>query len=249
MKYIYNMKHVLFLLLFPTLLIAQTADVVKPLHLRDIPKHNLSIDLGIAIPNSDYKNVARTGLTAGLFYDGYFTKNIGLSLGLRHGYNETGFVMQPDGPSPQNESFTQVTAGVVASKTINRFQIDAFARTGVAFLNVNDDNGFTSENDDRFHFINADTKDSSAALDLGLRFNYYFRRSVQIYFSPQLQTTLGKPLVYNTSLELLSSNPGDLVLARRESNLSNLLFTVGVKFAIGRTYTSGELRDDSDPDN
>jgi len=243
------MKALLFLLLFPVLLSAQPSNDTIPLHLREIPKHNLSIDIGIALSNGDYSDVARTGLTVGVAYDSYFSKIIGLSLGLRHGYNETGFTMQPNGPSPQNESFTQITAGLIASKTFNRFQIDAFARAGIAFLDVNEDNGFASDNDDRFHFINEDTKDSSATLDLGLRFNYYFRRSVQLYFSPQLQTTLGKPLVYNTSSELLSSNPGDLVLTRRESNLSNLLFNLGVKFAIGRTYTNGELRDDSALDN
>ncbi|WP_194850447.1 autotransporter outer membrane beta-barrel domain-containing protein [Nonlabens antarcticus] len=242
-------KLLLLLFLFPILVIAQTDDAELPLHLREIPKHNLSIDLGIAEPTGDYGNVARTGLTAGIVYDGYFNKNIGLSLGLHHGYNETAFTMQPNGPSPQNESFTQITAGVVMSKTINRFQVDGFARLGILFLDVNDTNGFASTNDDRFHFINGDTDDSSMVTHAGLRFNYYFRRGTQIYFSPQFLTSLGKPLVYNTSIERLSSNPTDLQGFRRESNLSNLLFTLGVKFAIGRKYTSGELRDDSSWDN
>ncbi|BAO56441.1 autotransporter outer membrane beta-barrel domain-containing protein [Nonlabens marinus] len=242
------MRKLLLFIILPGITIAQTTETDLTLHLREIPRQNLAIDLGIAEPIGDYGKIARSGLSVGIAYDYYFSKNIGLSFSGRHTYNETGFTMQPNGPSPQNESSTQITAGFLASKTFNRFQIDAFARAGVSFLDVND-NGFASDNDDRFHLINEDTKDSSATLDLGLRFNYYFRRSVQLYFSPQLQTTIGKPLVYDTSSELLSSNPGDLVLTRRESNLSNLLFTVGVKFAIGREYTNGELRDDSELDN
>lgn len=236
----------LLFLLFPIISIAQTPADSVALHLREIPRHHLIVDLGIAQPLGNHTDVARSGLSIGATYDYYFNKNIGLSTSLRHTYNETAFTMQPDGPAPQNESLTQLSVGLVASKTYHRFQLDGYTRIGIALLDVNEDQGFASDNDDRFHFINGDTKNSSAVLDFGLRFNYYFRRSVQVFFSPQIQTTIGNPLVYNTSIESLSSNPIDLQATRREANFTNLLVTVGVKFAIGSEYTSGELRNDLD---
>jgi hypothetical protein len=239
------MKALLFLLLLPVLILAQTPNDSLLLHLREIPKHNFSIDLGIAEPSGDYGNIARSGLTAAVVYDLYVRKNVGVSTALRHTYNETAF--EPFRNSqPQNESLTSLSIGPIFSFTFNRFQLDGFARIGLGFIDTNIGE-FTSLNNGEYYNVdNNANKTTSVAVDAGLRFNYFFRRSVQIYFSPQYQATLGDALNYRiTQPEVTPVNFDDTY----GFDYSNLLFTLGVKFAIGRKYTSGELRNDGEPVN
>jgi hypothetical protein len=238
------MRTLVTLLLFPVFIIAQTATDSIALHLREIPRHNLSIDIGIAQPVGNYSNIARSGLSVGLSYDSYFNKNIGLTSAIRHTYNETAFVGSAN-QEPKNESITAITTGIVVSKTYDRFQIDAYARAGLSFINSNQ-GSYSSRNDEEIYNIGLTDGGNSFVAQAGLRFNYYFRRSVQIYFSPQFESTIEKPLTY-TLVEPFS--PPFFQGESKQLNISNLLFSVGVKFAIGRKYTSGELRDDSEPDN
>ncbi|GAK97070.1 hypothetical protein JCM19294_576 [Nonlabens tegetincola] len=44
-------------------------------HLREVPKHNLVIDLGLSSPTGDYKDVAVSGLNIGAGYDFYMDKH------------------------------------------------------------------------------------------------------------------------------------------------------------------------------
>jgi hypothetical protein len=235
------------ILLLAGILYAQENNQNPMLHLREIPKHNLAIDLGIVEPLGDYNNIARTGLSAALIYDFYFNKNIGLSLAGRHTYNETAFETLGNG-NPQNEVMNSITAGVIGSKTFNRFQMDAFARLGIGFLS-NNDGLFLSRNDDEAYFSTTNTsKDTNLVLDAGLRFNYYFRRTVQVYFSPQLHTTIGDAYKFEP-LPLSSTSSSTLRTNNSSIGFSNIILALGVKFSIGREYTSGELRDDGESDN
>lgn len=239
------MRILLFLIILPFTAFAQETVTDLPLHLREIPRHNVSIDLGIAEPIGDYGDIARSGLSVGLTYDYYFNKNLGISAGLRHTYNETAFD-DAGNANPQNERSNSITAGIVGSKTINRFQIDGFLRAGIGFLDTNDGTFVSRNNDEAYSTFNREVKNSSIVLDVGARFNYYFRRSVQVYFSPQLQTTLSQPQDYTIlrpSNDFVNNNETTAI------NFSNLIFSLGVKFAIGKQYTNGELRDDSEPDN
>jgi hypothetical protein len=238
------MRLLLPLLLFPIVLAAQTSIDTVAVHLREIPKHNLSIDLGIAQPINEYGNIARSGLSIAVAYDYYLNKTIGLSVAGRQTYNETAFINRSS--APQNEKMTSVTTGLIVSKTFNRFQIDAFLRGGIGFIDTND-GIYRSANDNEIYGAdNALSSKSSFIIDSGLRFNYYFRRSVQLYFSPQVQQTLSKPLKYRNTIQSILPSTAD---NSKKLNISNLIFSVGVKIAIGRKYTSGELRDDREADN
>ena len=235
------------LLLFPFLLVAQTVDNNIPVHLREIPRHNLSIELGLVEPTGDYRDISRSGLGVGISYDYYFNKYAGLSIAARHTYNETALAANED---VDNNSLSSITAGIITSKTFNRFQIDGFARLGVGYLSTNDRAAVSQNNGQIYARDKEKSKDIPLVLDVGLRFNYYFRRSVQLYFSPQYQTTLGNALAYNNRQNIF--DPSDPVFVDNQQpsfNFSNFIFSVGVKIAVGKRYTNGELRDDTELDN
>jgi len=224
----------------------------KAVHLREIPRHNLLMDLGITQPTGDYKDVAKAGLHIGLDYTYYINKNLGLSSGIKLQTNQFGYL--DSDTNPENEITNQayrtisVAIGPTYSHTINRFQFDAFFKAGVAFYN-NPSNRVTNfelqDAPDRilYQSDSANSSPSSAYIEGGLRFNYYFRRSVQVFFSPQWNTTLGNPIGYNfLDIEGTSFNPEEV----RTINASNLVFSLGVKIALSPEYSSGENRYDGE---
>jgi hypothetical protein len=237
------------LLLFciPFLSVGQNFDKAISLHLREIPKHNVSTDLGIVQPINEYGDVARSGLSVAVAYDYYFNKTIGLSIAGKHVYNQT--ALESREPTDDN-SLTSLTAGFVASKTFNRFQLDAFARLGMGYLITNSGDGISQNNSQIYSTNDDEMKDVPLVIDIGMRFNYYFRRSVQLYFSPQYNSSLGNALVYDNQPYLYDPNDSSFEMRKQPSfDFSNLLFSLGVKFAIGPKYTNDELRDDSELDN
>lgn len=250
-------KLTLLLVLFSTISFSQDeVTQVKPdvaVHLREIPRHNLLLELGIAQPTGDYKDISRSGLNLGLDYTYYANKNFGLSAGIRHQYNQFGYLDSDVDINNQltnnNYTATSIAIGPTFSYTKRRFQLDAFFKGGVAFYN-NPTNTVTNNDGTSGSLVSilyqsdaANSKDSSAYLEGGLRFNYYFRRSVQVFFSPQYTTTLGNPIGYNFQEEGSTSIAPQGV---RTINASNIIFNVGVKIALTPQYSSGEDRYDGD---
>ncbi|MGB3590530.1 MAG: autotransporter outer membrane beta-barrel domain-containing protein [Nonlabens sp.] len=211
-----------------------------PVHLREIPRHNIVVTAGIAQPLGDYKFAANAGLNLGVGYDYYFNKSFGLSSQLSHSYNEYGIAranftdltIQGD----DNFTATSITMGAQYSYTSRRFQLDLFARGGVAFLNeINNTASATGAGDiivNVFDYNANESLSTAAVIESGLRLNYYFRRNVQLFFSPQVTTTLGDSITYNTGIN------NDLSTV----NFANLTFNVGLKFSLGKTYSNGEQR-------
>ena len=246
-------KIAFFILLVSTTAIAQTDSLTTSnyedaLHLREIPRHNLILDLGIAQPTGDYADIARAGLGLGMEYLYYTNKKLGFGISLRHQYNEFGYIdFQNDsstGVTNNNWTNTSISVGPTYSYTRNRFQFDAFLKGGIAFLN-NPENSVSQIGIGNTQIFSSDTENSSSSsayIEGGLRFNYYFRRSVQVFFSPQFNTTLGNPIKYttrdNTDATVIQPNISSQI------NMSNLIFNVGIKIAIGKVYSSGELRID-----
>lgn len=217
------------------------------LHLREIPRHNLIVDLGIAQPTGDYADIARAGLGLGVEYLYYTNKKLGFGISLRHQYNEFGYLdFQNDATtdvSDNNWTNTSISIGPTYSYTKNRFQFDAFLKGGVAFLNTPDNSVKLSNSfSEAFNSNTGYEKSTSAYLETGIRLNYYFRRSVQVFFSPQFNTTLGTPISYYTQ-DTIPEIPL-LTLIVNDINASNLTFNIGVKIAIGKEYSNGELRVD-----
>ncbi|WP_090752666.1 hypothetical protein [Nonlabens sp. Hel1_33_55] len=240
------MNRFLFILLFPVIIFAQADQNDIPLHLREIPRHNLAIDLGIAQPLGDYGDVSRSGLSVTGTYEYYFNKNVGLSIAGRHTYNETALAANYD---VENTSLSSLTAGIVVSKTLNRFQVDAFGRFGIGFLSTNEGDAVSQNNQQNYSLDNDAFEEVPIVIDAGLRFNYYFRRSVQLYFSSQYHGSLGDALAYDNRRNIISIDPDFQTGLRPSFDVSNLIFSIGIKFALTPEYTSGELRDDSELDN
>ncbi len=228
---------------------------VKPseaVHLREVPRHNMLLELGVTQPTSDFGDVARAGLNIGLDYTYYTNKYIGLSAGVRHQYNQFGYldtdVNQENEISSNNYTTTSIAIGPTFSYTKNRFQLDAFFKGGLAFYNNPDNTVVNNEIQDApsrifYQSDQANSKSSSAYIEGGLRFNYYFRRSVQLFFSPQYNTTLGNPIGYN----FLDENSTSFIPEEvRTVNASNLMFNFGIKIALTPEYSSGEDRYDGD---
>ncbi len=234
------------LLLFATIATAQNqASDSIPLHLRELPRHQLSASLGIAQPLGDFKSIAGSGLAVGLDYEYYLDNKWGISVGARHASYQSAFD-RIDGSSFDNERLTSITLGPVLSIQWNRFQIDALARGGIGFLDLNQSLGgfFMFET-----LIIPEEINTAFTADAALRFNYYFRRSTQLFFSVQYQSTISKPIDYNVSADFdfdKLSIIGPLEPRYNQSiDLSGLALSVGVKIALGRKYTSGELRVDN----
>lgn len=227
--------------LFTNLMTAQVIDstAITPVHLREIPKYNLAIDLGITQPLGRYSAYAGAGLSIAAIYEGYKTKNWGASIALRYQSNqfiarEAQFTFtQPT----KDYNHTSIAVGPVYSTTSNRFQLDIAPRLGGILLNRPDDGAQgTLVLEDILIPINLDRNKSTSRSfygELTVRFNYYFRRSVQVYVAPTYTTTLGQPYFYNAFPTNENLNP------------ANLILNVGVKIALGPKYTNGELRDDS----
>jgi hypothetical protein len=246
-------KSILLLLLVATSVFAQTDSLQlkgtqDAVHLREIPRNNLTLGLGITQPIANYGDIARSGLQIGAEFSYYTNKHLGLGISLRHQYNEFGFLdFQNDdrtNVTSNNWTTTSIAIGPTYSFTNGRFQFDVFAKTGVAFLN-NPENSVSEigiGNTQVFSNDKANESASSAYLEGGLRFNYYFRRSVQVFFSPQYSTTLGKPIAYSfrddTSTAPIRPN------LFKKINASNLIFSIGVKIALGKEYSDGEMRID-----
>ncbi|EAS18879.1 hypothetical protein BBFL7_00324 [Flavobacteria bacterium BBFL7] len=251
------MKKIALLLLLVSSIVFSQDELkqVKPetaVHLREIPRHNLALAFGVAQPFGDYSDVARSGLNVGLDYTYYTNKYLGLSAGLRHQYNEFGYLDTDTNPqnviSSNNYMTTSITVGPTFSYTKNRFQLDVMFKGGMAFYNNPENAVINNELQDApsrvlYQSDDANSKSASAFIEGGLRFNYYFRRSVQLFFSPQLNTTLGKPYGYNFLDESSTSfNPEEV----RTINASNFTLNFGIKIALTPEYTSGEDRYDGD---
>jgi hypothetical protein len=216
-------------------------------HLREIPRNNLVLDFGITQPSGNYGDIARAGLQIGAEYVYYSNKHLGYSISLRHQYNEFGYLnFQNDGATSvtQNDySNTSIAIGPTYSHTKKRFQLDVFAKFGVAFLN-HPENNISQVGIGNTQIFSSDAQNeqvSSAYIEGGLRFNYYFRRSVQVFFSPQYNTTLGNPIGYSYR----DDNSTALIQPQifKNINASNLIFSVGVKIALDKKYSNGELRE------
>ncbi len=237
-----NVMKTLFKLLFlviATLSVAQE-DVVQNMdvHLREIPKYNLALDMGVAQPLGTFNDYAGSGLTIGLTFEACKNKHWGMSIAARHQSNQSmarnaNFIS--DAPTVSFEH-SSLAIGPVYSYTRNRFQLDIAPRLGVQFLNKPVDNRYAGSDGAIIFPIQLDsTNASNAALygELTTRFNYYFRRSVQVFAAPTFTTTFGEPYSFTNSPANVAVNP------------SNFLFIVGVKIALGPKYSNGELRDDS----
>jgi hypothetical protein len=230
---------ILLLLVSATAVAQQDSTFVEPVHLREIPKHNLAIDIGITEPVSNYNAFAGSGLSVGLTYERYKNKDWGTSIALRHQSNrfvfrEANIILEEPSTS---YTHTSLAVGPVYTHTTNRFQIDIAPRLGAILLNrPNDGRASMQINEEMFAPINLDkeaSKNSAFYGELTVRFNYYFRRSVQVYFAPTYTTALGKPYRYKAFPANESINP------------SNLIFNLGVKITLGPAYSNSELRDDS----
>ncbi|MGB5981952.1 MAG: outer membrane beta-barrel protein [Nonlabens sp.] len=208
-----------------------------PLHIREVPRHNFLIDFGILQSTGDYSEVARAGVNIGLGYDYYFNKNFALSGSLRHAYNEFGIDIEGQMPfSDDNEgnySKTSIAAGFNLTLRDNRFQFDAFLRGGIAFIDT--PNQLIGAMGDIVVFQSdpSESASSSGYGELGVRFNYYFRKQVQLYFSPLYSTTFSEPVAFTLN-------------GRENVNMSNLHFNVGIKIALGKSYSNGERREIED---
>jgi hypothetical protein len=209
-----------------------------PVHLREIPRHNLIISGGILQPMGDYGDISKSGLNIQLGYERYFNKNIGLSAAIGHSYNEFYSALSEEETVINNtaNNFTKTTLELGGVYTVrdNRFQFDSFLRGGISFLNnpVNEvvETSLTG-NTILLSSNNDVSNDSAFSATVGVRFNYYFRKQVQLFFSPMYSTTMGDSIVYNDAL-------GRTINA----NMSNLNFNIGIKIALGKTYSNGEQR-------
>lgn len=234
------MKNFFYLFLFFTTTALSQADstFVDAVHLREIPKHNLALDLGITQPLGDFSAFAGSGLSMGLTYEWYTNKNWGTSIALRHQSNqfvarEATIIIEEANTS---YAHTSIALGPVYSHTKNRFQLDIAPRLGAVLLNRANSGQFARQDMGTNLFplrLDRDASSSSAFYgEITVRFNYYFRRSVQVFVAPTYTTTLGKPYRYDSFPTNASINP------------SNLIFNLGIKIALGPTYSNGELRDD-----
>lgn len=218
----------------------QTGNDDVPVHLREIPRHNVLISGGILQPLGNYGDFSRSGLNVQLGYERYFTKNFGLSTAITHSYNEFFSALTDEDAlvSRTTNNFTNTTLdlGLLYTVRDNRFQFDSFLRAGVSFLNNPTNQVIASTGIGNEIFIqsnNAASSDTALSSTLGVRFNYYFRKQVQLFFSPMYTTTWGDSIVYQY-------RPGQDFKA----NMSNLSFNLGVKIALGKTYSNGEQRVD-----
>jgi hypothetical protein len=211
-----------------------------PVHLREVPRHNLVISGGILQPLGDYDTVARSGLNIQLGYDRYLNKNFAITTNLSHSYNEF-FAVVPDedvliSRSANNFSNTSIDAGIMYTLRDNRFQFDSFVSAGAAFLNNPRNHVLVESGATDLLYLtsnNAASDRSALYAAAGVRFNYYFRKQVQLFFSPSYSSTLGDPLVFEND----GSNQFSV-------DMSNLHFNIGVKIALGKTYSNGEQRID-----
>ena len=90
-------KCTLLLLLVAASVLAQTDSLQlkgtqDAVHLREIPRNNLILDLGITQPTASYGDIARSGLQIGAEFSYYTDKHLGLGISLRHQNNQFGFL-------------------------------------------------------------------------------------------------------------------------------------------------------------
>lgn len=209
-----------------------------PVHLREIPRHNLLISGGILQPLGNYGDISKSGLNVKLGYERYFNKNIGISTAISHSYNEFYSALSEAESmivnTANNFTNTSLELGGVYTVRDNRFQLDTFLRGGISFLNNPENEVIESTLANDIPILTSDnnaSKDTALSATVGVRFNYYFRKQVQLFFSPTYSTTLGDAIVYNDAL-------GKTINA----NMSNLNFNIGIKIALGKTYSNGEQR-------
>ncbi|ARN77561.1 hypothetical protein BST97_05915 [Nonlabens spongiae] len=215
-----------------------------PLHVREVPRYNLSVGFGVSQPLGEFKDVAGAGLNIGVSYDYYFNKNLALSTGFNHAYNE---FRANDRETNENADVREVANYQKASFSLgplltlrdNRFQFDAYGRLGYSFLNTDPKQAIIPVAQPligqfpEFNFYQPEeSKDGSMYMELGLRFNYYFRKQVQLFFNPALASTFGEPVAFTRGSESYGVN------------MTNLHFNIGVKIALGKEYSNGEKRVD-----
>jgi hypothetical protein len=216
----------------------ETQNEQVPLHLREVPRHNLIISGGILQPLGDYKDLARSGLNIQVGYDYYLNNNFGISTSLTHSYNEffPNYIATDEIISTTSNNFTNtsIDVGIVYSLRDNRFQFDLYARGGVAFLSNDQNNVLVASNpidDSIIRAIPGQSNDRAAFINTGVRFNYYFRKQIQLFFAPGFTSTLWDSIIFQPrAREILSTD------------MKNIQFNVGVKIALGKTYSNGELR-------
>ncbi len=215
-----------------------------PLHVREVPRHNLSVGFGVSQPMGEFKNVAGAGLNIGVSYEYYFIKNLALSVGFNHAYNEFRANDQETNEAAgvreiANYQKASLSLGPLLTLRDNRFQFDAYGRLGYSFLNTDPKQAITPVAQPligQFPEFNLyqpeESEDGSIYTELGLRFNYYFRKQVQLFFNPAFASTFGEPVAFTRGSESFGIN------------MTNFHFNIGVKIALGKEYSNGETRVD-----
>jgi len=240
------MKNLLLFLLCCGWMQAQKPKYQDDVHLKEIPKHNLSLDLGIQQPLGNYGNLALSGTTIGLGGSTYFNKHWGISGGLKLANNVSALTNVNNNERFDDWRQINVSLGSVYSHTLNRFQIDIFLRGGISFIDLDDSNDFSTTSDtigpftSELFLISENSKDTAVLLESGVRFNYYFRRSVQLFFSPQFSTTLNNPLLFKQTID----QDQNTLTPEQSMNISNLVLSVGIKIALSPQYSNGNYRVD-----
>lgn len=221
------------------------SDEEVPLHVREVPRHNFSVGFGVSQPMGNFQDVAGAGLNIGVSYDYHFNKNFALCVGFNHAYNEFRANSRDLNEAARaraisNYQKANFSVGPQLTLRDNRFQFDAYARAGYAFLN-NDNKQVIQPAPqpsliaipENFVLYDQDNSDDGALYtEVGLRFNYYFRKQVQLFFNPAFASTLGKPLGFTQDADNF------------EINMTNLHFNIGVKISLGKVYSNGEERVD-----
>lgn len=233
-----------YLPLFLVLLCGQTAfsqDVppdsvfTKPLWVREVPRYDAVLGFGFLEPTGDYADVARSGLNIGAGVEYHATRKLGISFTGRYIFQDFGFkgFESGEGGGDAHKQIV-VAAGPLVSLPFGRFQIDAYGRGGLMFLN-NPDQVAIREGQGANLFLLADRSSSTATyLDAGVRFIYYFRTNVQLFVAPGFMTTLGDPVTYLRTTEVGNST-------RFRVNPSNFYLNLGLKISLGKRYSNGEL--------
>lgn len=238
------MKNLLLLLLCCGWMHAQKPKYQDDVHLKEIPKHNLSLDLGIMQAVGEFSDLGLSGTIIGLSGSTYFNKHWGITGSFKFTGNTNALSDINNEERFDNWRQASLSIGGVYSYTKNRFQIDAFLRGGISFVDLDSSNELSFTNDftepftGEFTLISENSKDTASIAEAGLRFNYYFRRSVQIFFSPQFHTTLNNPLLFKRTINQDTLGPDQSI------NLSNLIFSVGIKIALSPQYSNGNYRVD-----
>lgn len=210
----------------------------KPLWLREVPRYDAVLDFGFMEPVGSYADVARSGLNIGVGLEYHATRNLGISFSGRYMFQDFGFASfeAGDGGGDAHKNFA-VAAGPLVSLPMGRFQLDAYGRGGLFFLNTPEQIAVADGQGSNVLSLPDRSSSTATYLDAGVRFIYYFRTNVQLFFSPGIMTTLDEPLVY---LQVDDSGAS----SRFSENVTNMTFNLGLKISLGRRYSNGEMLTD-----